>query len=363
MFDAETHRAIVEGLTDNAEAFCRDWLADGRRSGHYWHAGDVHGAKPRKGRSGSFVVNLAGPRRGKWTDYADGTFGDLLDVIRVQRGLSTSEALQEAADWLAVPRPAEQRQRSAENGNAISSVDREERARKLFARCSPIAGTPAETYLRRRGITEFGPALAYHPSLFYTDQEAQLEPRTWPGLVCAITTNGSLIIGVNRIYLTAEGEKAPVENPKKVIGTIAPGAVRVGDITNRRLIVGEGVETILAVRTALPDYAVAATLTTRHLERFEPPDELLELWIARDAGEPGARAADALVARLAEQRPELRIGHLKPANGDFNDRLVQFGPMLLRQRILASMTRTRQSWDANDVGQKSDRTRQLQHKE
>lgn len=343
MQDDLTVADLARCLADESDAFCREWLPGGRRVGDYWQCGDVDGEEGR-----SLAVHLRGPRAGKWTDYATGEHGDLLDLIERQRGIPKGEAVREAREWLRLPRqaPADARRASrspvtARSGSSIKP-DREDRARRLFARGRPIDGTPAEAYLHARGIVATGPSLRYLATTYYRDGD---EPaRALPALLCAITDDGGTIVGVNRIYLTESGDRAAVENPKKVLGRIAPCAVRVGragDTNGFALVVGEGVETMLSIRTALPELPIAAALTARHLGLFEPPVDLRCLWIARDAGMPGEAAAEDLMARLTWERPHLDIRLLKPRGGDFNDRLQQMGAQAFGDRLRKVMARLR----------------------
>src|SRR5262245_54700475 len=79
-------RHLAARLAENAEAVCKEYLSQGRRSGAYWLAGDVHDNPGR-----SLFVRLVGPTSGrgaagKWTDAATGEHGDLLDLISLNRG-------------------------------------------------------------------------------------------------------------------------------------------------------------------------------------------------------------------------------------------------------------------------------------
>ena len=60
---------LARHLARDAEAVCRHYLSNGRRSGHYWVAGDVMNTPGR-----SLYVRLTGPgygpgAAGKWTEY------------------------------------------------------------------------------------------------------------------------------------------------------------------------------------------------------------------------------------------------------------------------------------------------------
>ena len=97
---------LAENLARQAEAVCRHYLANGRKQGRYWLAGNVSGVPGH-----SLYVRLAGPgsgkgAAGKWTDAATGEHGDLLDLVRLARGLSSlREAMDEARAFLRLPAP------------------------------------------------------------------------------------------------------------------------------------------------------------------------------------------------------------------------------------------------------------------
>ena len=88
---------LARRLSGHAEAVCRRYLGAGRRQGSYWLVGDVFGAPGR-----SLYVRLTGPESGKgaagkWTDGSTGEHGDLLDLLRLNCGLSSlRDAMAEA---------------------------------------------------------------------------------------------------------------------------------------------------------------------------------------------------------------------------------------------------------------------------
>ena len=92
---------LAHRLAREAEAVCRHYLSNGRRQGRYWLVGDVQNTPGR-----SLFVRLTGPdagrgAAGKWTDAATGQHGDLLDLIRLNRGLDRlGDALGEARAFL-----------------------------------------------------------------------------------------------------------------------------------------------------------------------------------------------------------------------------------------------------------------------
>ena len=88
---------LAQMLARQAEAVCRHYLPAGRREGRYWLVGDVHNTPGR-----SLFVRLTGGGMGKgaagrWQDAAEGTHGDLLDLIRECRGLTEFREVAEEA--------------------------------------------------------------------------------------------------------------------------------------------------------------------------------------------------------------------------------------------------------------------------
>ena len=318
-------------LAARAEAVCRKYLANGCKQGRYWTAGDVRGAKGR-----SLFVRLAPPGiPGKWTDAADGTHGDLLDLIRLSTGAaSLREALAEAHRFLAQPVPPTPSHRDG--------YDRPEAARNLWRRCWPIENTHGEAYLHARAIrTCRFPALRFHPSLAYRDDTGRW--RRFPALVAAVTGNDGDLVGVHRTWLDPDRPvKARVERPRKTLGHIHGRAVRFGSFNpDTPLLVGEGIETVLSLVTAFPDAPVggaalpetvaAAALSAGSLGSFVPPPGLSRLLIAQDRDAEGERAARRLQLRCTR----LGIGSavIVPHGNDFNDDLRALGTEHLATRL------------------------------
>ena len=77
MTAADVARALAERL----EALVRELLPDGRREGHEWLVGNVHGE-----RGSSLGVHLSGPKTGVWCDFATGESGDALDLVKAVLG-------------------------------------------------------------------------------------------------------------------------------------------------------------------------------------------------------------------------------------------------------------------------------------
>ena len=311
--------ALAAALGDRAEEVCRRYLPHGRKQGRYWTAGDIRGAKGR-----SLFVRLAPPGvPGKWTDAATGEHGDLLDLIRIASGSgSLRAALAEARGFLAMP--------PIPTPDNPGTYDRMEAARRLWRRCRSIDGTHAEAYLRARAIHHCRfPALRFHPALFYRDGAGV---RRLPALVAAVTGADGNIAGVHRTWLDPlRAAKAPVTRPSKALGQVYGRAVHFGGPFAGTLLVGEGIETVLSLVTALPDTIAAAALSAGSLGAFTPPPGVSRLLIARDNDPEGARAAHRLQRRCHEHGVAAAV--MVSERNDFNDDLAALGPHGLAARI------------------------------
>lgn len=376
-------------LACRAEAVCRHYLPAGRRQGRYWLVGDVHN---RPGRS--LFVRLSGGDTGKgaaghWQDAATGEHGDLLDLIRENCGLSTfRDVAEEARRFLGLP---QDKRASISKGKPSRSIrqfrgmrpaidfpkallpaDRAEAdqvepdvdarharnvAQRLFASARPIQGTLAERYLHGRGIapamlTGIG-ALRFHPRCFYRalayDQSASLpisqleaeptaqqQPEAWPALIAAVTDLDGTLTGIQRTWLDPAGfhpvrlGKAPLATPRRALGLLLGHAVRFGKAEDV-MAAGEGIETMLSLRAALPTMPMAAALSAAHLTALLFPPNLRRLYIARDADPAGDSAVARLTERAAARGIEALI--LSPRLGDFNDDLRAYGVASFRTNL------------------------------
>ena len=309
---------LAARLAADAEAVCRHYLSAGGREGGYWRVGDVANTP-----GGSLYVRLRPPNAGKWTDAATGEHGDLLDLIAANQSLSSLRAaVDEARRFLAVPRTFERREEHVCAGSP-------EAARRLFAAGRSLRGTPAETYLQRRGLTQLHGLrwLRFHPNCFCRSQGGT---SAWPALVAAVTDLDGSIQGLQRLWLTRSGLKAPLPEPRRAMGRLLGNAVRFGRAGDV-LAAGEGLESVLTLREALPRLPLAAALSAAHLAALVLPPQLRRLYVALDDDAAGWGAADRLTERaLAVGVEAIR---LVPKLDDFNADLAQLG----RQRLARSL--------------------------
>ena len=157
--------------------------------------------------------------------------------------------------------------------------------------------------------------------------------RRFPALVAAVTAADGAITGVQRTWLDPRRPaKAGVATPRKALGRIHGLAVRFGvPVDDAPLVVGEGIETVLSLVTAVPEIRAAAALSAGSLGAFAPPPGVARLVIARDNDDDGTLAAERLAMRCA--RAGIAATVIVPVGNDFNDDLVDLGAAALRARL------------------------------
>ncbi|WP_456238888.1 DUF7146 domain-containing protein [Pseudorhodobacter wandonensis] len=94
-------------------------------------------------------------------------------------------------------------------------------AEALWNAAEPVTNSPAEAYLRGRGITcDLGYSFRFHPSAFHGTTRTRQ-----PAITARIEGSGGF--AVHRTYLCQDGRrKADVEPSKTMLGKTACGAVR-----------------------------------------------------------------------------------------------------------------------------------------
>ena len=248
--------------------------------------------------------------------FAGCDWRDIKDVLRA-RGLLPERGHNPGTGFRRYRPPTTPKPRPID----VDQQRRVEFARRKWCAASALANTPAETYLRERGLKQgpdgWPPSLRYHAALKHGPTGLLL-----PALVAAVTIwPDRKVVGMHRTFLRADGKgKAPVTKPKMMIGKCAGGAVRLAP-AGPELVLCEGIETGLSVQqaTGLP---VWATLSTSSLRSVILPPEVETVIIAADADEAGEVAAQAAARRFIAEGRTAKIAR-PPQGMDFNDLLLK----------------------------------------
>jgi hypothetical protein len=202
----------------------------------------------------------------------------------------------------------------------------------------PIIGSLVETYLRGRGITTLlgTGSLRSHPRCYHRPDDHE-PTETWPAMIAAVTDLDGHLTGAHRTWLAPDGTgKAPIDTPRRAMGDLLGHAVRFG-VPGSVMAAGEGIETTLSLRCAMPDMAMAAALSAAHLAAILFPPNLQRLYVIRDNDPAGDGARDSLMERATDAGIEAIV--LSPAMEDFNEDLRHFGLTAFRASIADQLMR------------------------
>lgn len=199
------------------------------------------------------------------------------------------------------------------------AMKRAVQAQRLWQEAQPIAGTLAEIYLRRRGITCALPdTLRFAPSCWHP------AAKQLPAMLSfVVVSNG---FAVHRTYLRNDGSgKAIVEPNKAMLGAVQGGAVRLADVPGP-LVVAEGIETALSLASGLlrAPATVWACLSTSGMAGLHLPDRPHRVTIATDGDAPGRAAGYKLAERASTLGWAVQMLHA-PDGRDWNDILMMKG--------------------------------------
>lgn len=190
-----------------------------------------------------------------------------------------------------------------------------ERALALWAGSGPIAGTPAESYLRRRSLS----FLIGCPALRSRGDCPHPERSRLPAMVAIVTNPTGGPVAIHRTYLRADGRKADIEPVKASLGPVWGAAIRLSEpLQDTPLIVAEGVETAAAASRLMSAPAWAAISAGNMAGGLILPPEVRRVIIAADPDEPGRRAAQAAWFRWRAEGRAVEIA-TPDGPGDFAD--------------------------------------------
>lgn len=255
--------------------------------------------------------------------------GDDLEYCRLHvaslTGLPTHGDRHEHSDE---ERAAWGRKKAEAEGKKLDEAEHKLAAAKriLVESMPPTPETPTGLYLVRRGIDPPWPdCIRHHPRLKHTDAAGRVSFH--PAMVCPIRDiRTDALVGVHRTWLAPDGMKADVDKPKKVLGKLFGGAIKLtpDEDVEIGLGVAEGIETGLSV-LAEGWSPVWALMTAGNLAALPvlPGIEALTIFGDNDDHKSGAgeRTARDCAARWRDEGREATIFVPQAAGVDWNDEL------------------------------------------
>jgi putative DNA primase/helicase len=173
-------------------------------------------------------------------------------------------------------------------------------ARGHWGRGKALQGTLGEKYLAARGLILAPPSLRFVPTARY---ESGI---FFPAIVAAVQAPDCRVIATQLIFIDPSGRrKAAVPYPRKNIGTLGSGAVRLAAATDV-LGLAEGTEKAIAAMQ-LTNIPCWSTLGAPRLHRVWIPETVQELHVFGDNDNAGRAAAERTVAAHPDRRVVLRF--------------------------------------------------------
>lgn len=345
--------AVREAAIAQADTIiCEVWGEPTQRRKNEW----------RWGTNGSRSAHVHGTKAGAWSDFETGDSGDLFELWAIYAlGMPSAKAdfarvLRSLADRVGVrgevtpeqraeiDRRAAEREAESQRQAAAEAQRKANMAATLRGVVLPIDGTPAETYLRSRGLTIMpdSTVAGFIP--------ADAVPRTdglpylnLPSLVVWATDALGAVTGGQRIVLQQDGTRATYRDGRKLekfgFGRIKGSAVRIAARSNGStgILVCEGPETALSLSEAkgMEVWAVLSSGSFGALHSL--PDVPIILCPDQDAtASPAAEQFEKATAELHRQGVNLWVARSPEpigSKGDFNDTAQRAGMQAVRNAL------------------------------
>jgi len=253
--------------------------------------------------------NLEG--RGTWICSKCGA-GDGISLVMQKNGWDFREAARQIETVIgSAPEDPPKRERS--------DRDKREAMNNLWRSSKAVdVDDPVGRYLYRRvGLMSFPPCLRTAYNLrYYSDC-----PSFHPAMIAMVTGSDGAPTTLHRTYLTDDGRKAPVIEPRRLMpGNVSKGAaIRLGPAGNV-LGIAEGIETAFSA-TALFDVPCWAAVNAGMLAAWQPPSQARRIIIFgdNDPSYAGHAAAYALARRLGTRQRVVEVEIPHKVGTDWND--------------------------------------------
>lgn len=311
------------------------------------------GGEWRWGNKGALSVAVRGPKRGLWNDHSGGITkgnGDMLGLIRRERGGSFPDVVRWARGFVGMAEPAEwephqpreraKRDRQQEDREQVAEEAKRVTVAQRIAREAVAIepGTIADRYLTdtrkiQRTALGWGAALGFHVGM--------------KALVMRATNEAGEVTAVQLIYLTDDAQKISAEEAetrklpgaKQTRGVLTGTAVRLAGESSA-LLLAEGPETGITAWTAT---GRETWIALGSMAKIEPPPLRRLLVVAdddpRDA--PAAKQLRKAVVKWRGEGREVAVATPWPRRrfdkSDLNDLMQREGLVAVRARIAAAL--------------------------
>lgn len=191
-------------------------------------------------------------------------------------------------------------------------------ALRLWRQAQFLKDTPAKAYLEARSVRASSSELRFHPR---TPLGPKGAARFLPAIIAAVRTDEG-VIAIHRTFLDRRRpEKAKFAKPKRALGKLGAGAVRLFDAKDGKLGLAEGIESAMSAR-ALTGIPCWATLGNERFGIAAVPESVTELHLFVDADRGGQIAAGRGFEAYAADGRIIRVRRPSVVGSDWNDALT-----------------------------------------
>lgn len=190
---------------------------------------------------------------------------------------------------------------------------------------------PARRYLASRGFTALELStlqpLRCHRGLPYYDEDRQF-CGCFPTLIADIEVPAGEVVSIQRYFLTADGQKAPVKSVKKLL-TMAGANASGGSLRlhppGSVLMTCEGFENGFPGLLRNPHLPLWPSLTAALLGSLVVPSVVRHIVVWADPDQAGRNAVNKLTARMAAEARTVEALYPRDTRLDWNDVFLRFG--------------------------------------
>jgi hypothetical protein len=324
-------------LAARINQLCAELLPAGRREGHEWRCGSLAGEPGH-----SLGVHLTGPKAGIWCDFSTGQKGDALNLMAAVLGLDMADAITWGLRWLGRAEThatllARARPPAADRHNDQAAANQTRALTIWRDAAEDIAGTPAEAYLRSRGLDP-GRLYSLHgdgrwPATLRFSERSAFDP-TIECRALIIAVHGAdygLVRAIQRILIKADGNAVRDERGRRrklSLGPVRSNAAMFDywPDPEGRWGLAEGPENALAA-CALTGIPTWAAISAGNMPHIAPPSWARHVTIFADHDPVGLATAAETRSRLRLHRmiETVRIVGAKTRGGDAADLLAADG--------------------------------------
>lgn len=252
--------------------------------------------------------------------FGCGWHGDVIRFVMDKDGCGFREAYYRLAND-DLPTWTPQERTKAQAVARLEDLEKEQLARKFFNASVPIAGTPAEIYLRARGITVALPdyvRFGMIPS--WRDKETGEWGRNRPAVVCGAQDGTGAVVGIQRIFFPGDDARLGKADCKLSLGTIKGSALRLAP-AEPIIIMAEGPEDGASIMQEGPGLPVWVPFGTSMMPSVKLPPIVRKVIIAGQNNTAGRIATNKAAIALSDSGVETSFAWPGDQFDDWNDQL------------------------------------------